>query len=153
MSILVPVFFLFALVMVIVPRESWGITRKRALLSLLLIIPSWWIIATSETAEEKEIEARVKSEKLSRCQAASEDLFLLLNAGITTDGAGPVKLENVYVVQDKDNSTWYFIGARRVHHGSHAGRQLENRPHGRSLLGRRDRRTRGRPKVFVAVVY
>ena len=30
-------------------------------------------------------------------------------------------------------------GARRVHHGSHAGRQLENRPHGRSLLGRRDR--------------
>ena len=40
-------------------------------------------------------------------------------------------------------------GARRVHHGSHAGRQLENRPHGRSLLGRRDRRTRGRPKVSV----
>ena len=35
-------------------------------------------------------------------------------------------------------------GARRVNHGSHAGRQLENRPHGRSLLGRRDRRTRGR---------
>ena len=32
-------------------------------------------------------------------------------------------------------------------------RQLENRPHGRSLLGRRDRRTRGRQKVFVAVVY
>ena len=30
-------------------------------------------------------------------------------------------------------------GARRVHHGSHAGRQLENRPHGRSLLGGRDR--------------
>ena len=28
-------------------------------------------------------------------------------------------------------------------------RQLENRPHGRALLGRRDRRTRGRPKVFV----
>ena len=27
--------------------------------------------------------------------------------------------------------------------------QLENRPHGRSLLGRRDRRTRGRQKVFV----
>ena len=44
-------------------------------------------------------------------------------------------------------------GARRVHHGSHAGRQLENRPHGRALLGRRDRRTRGRPKVFVTVVY
>ena len=44
-------------------------------------------------------------------------------------------------------------GARRVHHGSHAGRQLENRPHGRALLGRRDRRTRGRPKVSVAVVY
>ena len=40
-------------------------------------------------------------------------------------------------------------GARRVHHGSHAGRELENRPHGRSLLGRRDRRTRGRPKVSV----
>ena len=40
-------------------------------------------------------------------------------------------------------------GARRVHHGSHAGRQLENRPHGRALLGRRDRRTRGRPKVSV----
>ena len=40
-------------------------------------------------------------------------------------------------------------GARRVHHGSHAGRQLENRPHGRSLLGRRDRRTRGRRPVFV----
>ena len=40
-------------------------------------------------------------------------------------------------------------GARRVHHGSHAGRQLENRPHGCSLLGRRDRRTRGRPKVSV----
>ena len=40
-------------------------------------------------------------------------------------------------------------GARRVNHGSHAGRQLENRPHGRSLLGRRDRRTRGRPKVSV----
>ena len=40
-------------------------------------------------------------------------------------------------------------GARRVHHGSHAGRQLENRPHGRSLLGRRDRRTRGRRTVFV----
>ena len=31
----------------------------------------------------------------------------------------------------------------------HAGRQLENRPHGRSLLGGRDRRTRGRPKVSV----
>ena len=30
-------------------------------------------------------------------------------------------------------------GARRVHHGSHAGRQLENRPHGRALLGGRDR--------------
>ena len=44
-------------------------------------------------------------------------------------------------------------GARRVHHGSHAGRELENRPHGRALLGRRDRRTRGRQKVFVAVVY
>ena len=44
-------------------------------------------------------------------------------------------------------------GARRVHHGSHAGRQLENRPHGRALLGGRDRRTRGRQKVFVAVVY
>ena len=29
--------------------------------------------------------------------------------------------------------------ARRVNHGSHAGRQLENRPHGRSLLGGRDR--------------
>ena len=27
------------------------------------------------------------------------------------------------------------------------------RPHGRSLLGGRDRRTRGRQKVFVAVVY
>ena len=40
-------------------------------------------------------------------------------------------------------------GARRVHHGSHAGRQLENRPHGRALLGGRDRRTRGRPKVSV----
>ena len=40
-------------------------------------------------------------------------------------------------------------GARRVNHGSHAGRQLENRPHGRSLLGRRDRRTRGRRTVFV----
>ena len=40
-------------------------------------------------------------------------------------------------------------GARRVHHGSHAGRQLENRPHGRPLLGRRHRRTRGRPKVSV----
>ena len=40
-------------------------------------------------------------------------------------------------------------GARRVHHGSHAGRQLENRPHGRALLGRRDRRTRGRQKVSV----
>ena len=40
-------------------------------------------------------------------------------------------------------------GARRVHHGSHAGRQLENRPHGRPLLGRRDRRTRGRRTVFV----
>ena len=40
-------------------------------------------------------------------------------------------------------------GARRVHHGSHAGRQLENRPHGRSLLGGRDRRTRGRRTVFV----
>ena len=40
-------------------------------------------------------------------------------------------------------------GPRRVHHGSHAGRQLENRPHGRALLGRRDRRTRGRPKVSV----
>ena len=35
------------------------------------------------------------------------------------------------------------------HHGSHAGRQLENRPHGRALLGGRDRRTRGRPKVSV----
>ena len=35
-------------------------------------------------------------------------------------------------------------GARRVHHGSHAGRELENRPHGRALLGGRDRRTRGR---------
>ena len=44
-------------------------------------------------------------------------------------------------------------GARRVHHRSHAGRQLENRPHGRALLGGRDRRTRGRQKVFVAVVY
>ena len=33
-----------------------------------------------------------------------------------------------------------------LHHGSHAGRQLENRPHGRALLGRRDRRTRGRQK-------
>ena len=40
-------------------------------------------------------------------------------------------------------------GARRVHHRSHAGRQLENRPHGRALLGRRDRRTRGRRQVFV----
>ena len=40
-------------------------------------------------------------------------------------------------------------GARRVHHGSHAGRELENRPHGRALLGGRDRRTRGRQKVFV----
>ena len=40
-------------------------------------------------------------------------------------------------------------GARRVHHRSHAGRQLENRPHGRALLGRRDRRTRGRRPVFV----
>ena len=40
-------------------------------------------------------------------------------------------------------------GARRVHHGSHAGRQLENRPHGRALLGRRHRRTRGRRPVFV----
>ena len=40
-------------------------------------------------------------------------------------------------------------GARRVHHGSHAGRQLENRPHGRALLGRRHRRTRGRRQVFV----
>ena len=29
------------------------------------------------------------------------------------------------------------------------GRQLENRPHGRSLLGGRDRRMRGRQKVFV----
>ena len=46
-------------------------------------------------------------------------------------------------------------GARRVHHGSHAGRELENRPHGRALLGGRDRRTRGRrTKVSVkAVVY
>ena len=42
---------------------------------------------------------------------------------------------------------------RRVHHRSHAGRQLENRPHGRALLGGRDRRTRGRQKVFVVVVY
>ena len=33
----------------------------------------------------------------------------------------------------------------RVHHGSHAGRQLENRPHGRSLLGGRHGRTRRRP--------
>ena len=40
-------------------------------------------------------------------------------------------------------------GARRVDHGSHAGRQLENRPHGRALLGGRDRRTRGRRPVFV----
>ena len=32
-----------------------------------------------------------------------------------------------------------LTAARRVHHGSHAGRQLENRPHGRALLGRRDR--------------
>ena len=40
-------------------------------------------------------------------------------------------------------------GARRVHHGSHAGRQLETRPHGRALLGRRDRRTRGRRQVSV----
>ena len=40
-------------------------------------------------------------------------------------------------------------GARRVHHRSHAGRQLENRPHGRALLGRRDRRTRGRGQVSV----
>ena len=40
-------------------------------------------------------------------------------------------------------------GARRVHHGSHAGRELENRPHGRALLGGRDRRTRGRRTVFV----
>ena len=40
-------------------------------------------------------------------------------------------------------------GARRVHHGSHAGRQLENRPHGRALLGRRDRRTRRRGQVSV----
>ena len=39
--------------------------------------------------------------------------------------------------------------ARRGHHGSHAGRQLENRPHGRALLGGRDRRTRGRRTVFV----
>ena len=38
---------------------------------------------------------------------------------------------------------------RRVNNRSHAGRQLENRPHGRPLLGRRDRRTRGRPKVSV----
>ncbi len=42
-----------------------------------------------------------------------------------------------------------LTAARRVHHGSHAGRQLENRPHGRALLGRRDRRTRGRRQVFV----
>ena len=42
-----------------------------------------------------------------------------------------------------------FSPPRRVHHGSHAGRQLENRPHGRSLLGRRDRRTRGRRTVSV----
>ena len=31
--------------------------------------------------------------------------------------------------------------------------QMVIRPHGRSLLGGRDRRTRGRQKVFVAVVY
>ena len=42
-----------------------------------------------------------------------------------------------------------LTGARRVHHGSHAGRQLENRPHGRALLGRRDRRTRRRGQVSV----
>ena len=32
-----------------------------------------------------------------------------------------------------------LTASRRVHHGSHVGRQLENRPHGRALLGRRDR--------------
>ena len=41
------------------------------------------------------------------------------------------------------------VGLASEHHGSHAGRQLENRPHGRALLGGRDRRTRGRPKVSV----
>ena len=43
-----------------------------------------------------------------------------------------------------DDGRWPKLdkGSRRF-----TGRQLENRPHGRSLLGRRDRRTRGRPKV------
>ena len=40
-------------------------------------------------------------------------------------------------------------GARRVHHGSHAGRQLENRPHGRPLQRGRHGRTRRSRQVSV----
>ena len=42
------------------------------------------------------------------------------------------------------NNSLCLTRARRVH--AHAGRQI---PHGRSLLGRRDRRTRGRRQVIV----
>ena len=67
---------------------------------------------------------------------------LLFMGGLRRSEVAAVRWADVTDARDGD-------GARRVHHRSHAGRQLENRPHGRALLGRRDRRTRGRRPVFV----
>ena len=68
---------------------------------------------------------------------------------VPSASTGPVRVRQDDGAQWPGRARVRTDGARRVHHGSHAGRQLENRPHGRALLGRRDRRTRGRRPVFV----
>ena len=86
---------------------------------------------------------------------------LALHADLGNDAA-PTRylplMEEVLCLYPENVIVWVHMGLSRELTAMAAAqhmlaRQLENRPHGRALLGRRDRRTRGRQKVFVAVVY
>ena len=84
-------------------------------------------------------------------------ISLALHADLGNDAA-PTRylplMEEVLCLYPENVIVWVHMGLSRELTAMAAAqhmlaRQLENRPHGRSLLGGRDRRTRGRRQVFV----